>query len=695
MNMNNTLPTMCEFSVVIPTFNRSRLVRRAIESALNQTLPAKQIIVVDDGSTDDTDDVCQKYGKAIEYVRQTNAGVSVARNQGVSLARHPWTAFLDSDDYWAPTHLEKMAVAIQGTSGKACFYFADMQFPGANEGNTLWAKIGLKISGPYLLAQDGTDWMMMPWQPCAPPCSVFNTGTLKASGGFDSHYRIREDTEIFCRLGIGASVCAVNSVGCIQTSDDNQNNRLTGIMHAGSVSYWEQECLLCKALLARFPNLEQSYKRVLRYKLAAAHWRLTRLQLRAGRIVRSAKNCLQSAMAEPAFMRWLIFHGKSSGWESKVFPIRSSNMVLTDNDEIPRTKEKWQNSGSSQDIPAASPAGVSDKVWPVESRNIKFSVIIPTYNRAKYVLLAVNSVLKQKCGDVEIIVVDDGSEDETASVLQRSNLDIKYIYQRNQGVSGARNTGIREATGEWVAFLDSDDEWHPDYLSRQRELLAKYAASVAVVLNAEDQSDPQGAVDKFSESGMLARLGGNRDMFAAAPFQDVVRHHITTLDCCIFHRKTLLATRLFDEALSIGEDYDIFLQMALQGPFVFCSDMGAFIHRREESIMNLSAQLYKTGLKARLSWARVFDRFLQNNRLLESERKAVCFKYSRNQRALGNLYLRVGDKAKAREAYKHAWLLRPSIESAARLALAYLPFRIGNLFLHKEGNVSPGFVRVL
>jgi glycosyltransferase involved in cell wall biosynthesis len=296
---------------------------------------------------------------------------------------------------------------------------------------------------------------------------------------------------------------------------------------------------------------------------------------------------------------------------------------------------------------------------------------------------------------MEIIVVDDGSEDDTARILKNTHLDIKYIRQKNQGVSSARNRGIKEARGEWVAFLDSDDEWHPDYLSRQEEILAKYPSAIASILNGEDRSNPQNFINKYLENGMLERLGANRDTLINTPFQDVVRYHITILDCCIFRRETLWKTRLFDESLTIGEDHDIMLQMALKGPFAFCSEIGALIYRREESIMNLSSQLYRSGLKTRLCWALVFERFLRSGQLIGTERKALCFKYSRNQRALGNLYLRVGDTAKAREAYRQAWHLRNSVGSAARLAFAFLPFRIGKLLLHKEGNVSPGFLRTL
>ncbi len=91
-----------DVSVIIPTFNRSALVSRAIESVLAQTYPVNEIIVVDDGSTDDTEQVIRKYENGVRYIRQENAGVSAARNRGIKAATGEWIAFLDSDDEWLP-----------------------------------------------------------------------------------------------------------------------------------------------------------------------------------------------------------------------------------------------------------------------------------------------------------------------------------------------------------------------------------------------------------------------------------------------------------------------------------------------------------------------------------------------------------------------------------------------------------------
>lgn len=102
----------------------------------------------------------------------------------------------------------------------------------------------------------------------------------------------------------------------------------------------------------------------------------------------------------------------------------------------------------------------------------RVSAVLPTYNRAEKVQGAIDSVLAQTFADVEIVVVDDGSSDGTGDVLRAKYGDrIHYIAQRNQGVSGARNTGIGEARGEWIAFLDSDDRWERDKLECQFEAI--------------------------------------------------------------------------------------------------------------------------------------------------------------------------------------------------------------------------------
>jgi len=107
----------------------------------------------------------------------------------------------------------------------------------------------------------------------------------------------------------------------------------------------------------------------------------------------------------------------------------------------------------------------------------KVSVIIPTYSYSKYIEKAINSVLAQTYRDFEIIVVDDGSTDNTRKIIETKYKDkVRYFYQENKGASAARNKGIKESKGEYLAFLDQDDLFHPlslekkvDFLNRNSE----------------------------------------------------------------------------------------------------------------------------------------------------------------------------------------------------------------------------------
>ena len=110
-----------------------------------------------------------------------------------------------------------------------------------------------------------------------------------------------------------------------------------------------------------------------------------------------------------------------------------------------------------------------------EAKEMRFSVIIPLYNKAPYVNKALESVLSQTFRDFELIVVDDGSTDESLaiaqSVLDKCDLPHRLIHQDNTGVSTARNNGVAVAQGDFVCFLDADDWWAPTFLERMDELI--------------------------------------------------------------------------------------------------------------------------------------------------------------------------------------------------------------------------------
>ena len=113
--------------------------------------------------------------------------------------------------------------------------------------------------------------------------------------------------------------------------------------------------------------------------------------------------------------------------------------------------------------------------YSLKNKNLKVSVIIPTYNCARYISKAIDSVLKQTYRDFEIIIINDGSSDDTEKVVKPylKNESVSYIYQENKGVAAARNKGIRNSKGEYIALLDADDYWSSMKLEKQIPIFEK------------------------------------------------------------------------------------------------------------------------------------------------------------------------------------------------------------------------------
>src|SRR5262245_51386278 len=153
-------------TVVIPTWNRGALLERAVASVRAQTVAVHEIIVVDDGSTDDTEARMRRRGDSVRYLRQQNAGAGSARNLGMRAASSEWVAFLDSDDVFAFDHVARLLQAIDGTGGRPATFFRDTQEEG--EAQTFWQKCDFTAKVPFEVAADAMDWAMLAIQPILP-----------------------------------------------------------------------------------------------------------------------------------------------------------------------------------------------------------------------------------------------------------------------------------------------------------------------------------------------------------------------------------------------------------------------------------------------------------------------------------------------------------------------------------------------
>ena len=180
-----------KISVVIPTFNRKKLLRRALDSVITQTLQPFEIIVVDDGSTDSTETIVKTYYQDVLYLYQSNQGVSRARNKGIKLATGDWLAFLDSDDEWLPTKLVKQARALAIEKEQRICHT-----------NEIWIRRGKRVN-PRRRHEKSGGWI---YQKCLPLCVISPSSVLiqravfENIGYFDEQLPACEDYDFWLRI---------------------------------------------------------------------------------------------------------------------------------------------------------------------------------------------------------------------------------------------------------------------------------------------------------------------------------------------------------------------------------------------------------------------------------------------------------------------------------------------------------------
>ena len=195
------------------------------------------------------------------------------------------------------------------------------------------------------------------------------------------------------------------------------------------------------------------------------------------------------------------------------------------------------------------------------------SVVIPTYNRANLIGNTIENVFKQTYKNFELIVIDDGSTDDTQAKLAEFGSRIRLITQANAGPAVARNRGIEAARGEIVAFQDSDDLWNPVKLERQVALLTKYDASVPCCLSNADM----GMVDGKPETSFgEAFIFPEHDEGLWLNVAEVLATRFVLFNQTVaIRRKVLEKVGGFPVDLKYLEDYDLPLRLALEGPWAF------------------------------------------------------------------------------------------------------------------------------
>ena len=293
------------------------------------------------------------------------------------------------------------------------------------------------------------------------------------------------------------------------------------------------------------------------------------------------------------------------------------------------------------------------------------SVVIPAYNCGRYLPETIESALSQTLPPLEVIVIDDGSTDDTAEVLRRYEGRIRYIHQRNMGISAARNAGIRVARGSLIAFLDADDVWLPSMLAQQCEALRRTGAGVAHT----------GFYNWDSTTGKRVPPVRDNSLFDGYCYRKFFWNETGDPASAFMVRRSCFdAVGLFDEEIPGGccEDLEMWTRLSRRFSFTYV-DAPLVLRRQHESNITRHSERIAEGY----FWAK--QRALAADPELRRElgEKVVRARLAESAFSAGYGYFEKGNGRIARRYFLQSLRYgRLRARTLALLGLTYLPNRI-------------------
>lgn len=239
------------------------------------------------------------------------------------------------------------------------------------------------------------------------------------------------------------------------------------------------------------------------------------------------------------------------------------------------------------------------------------SIIIPTYNRAQYIAETIESVLAQTYRDIEIIVIDDGSKDNTGEVVKQFGDRVRYVWQQNSERAVSRNNGLKLSKGEFVSFPDSDDCWLPETVSEMVETMRRVPAAGVVAMSCAIVNSDRRVMGMFHP-------GGNVDGVVTNAFHQLLHSNIVGSPSAVLLRRSVLdRAGAFDEDRRlIGiEDWELWARLAFFGPVV-CRRKPVVHYRRHKGNFPIAE------MRLRYPW--LVEALLRNLPLNPDQRVDLC-----------------------------------------------------------------------
>jgi glycosyltransferase involved in cell wall biosynthesis len=481
----NTSPLI---SILIPCYNAERWIVEAIESALAQTWPNKEVIVVDDGSTDKSLDAIRSFGDRIRWETGPNRGGNVARNRLLELATGEWLQYLDADDYLMPDKIAGQFAAVIA-SPHADLVYSPITLEYWRNEEAPWSE-QVAVPKPYdpwfLIAKwafPGTHAVIMRrsavadvggWKPDQPCCQEHELFVRLLKAGKEFAY-CPQPGAVYRHWSDG-SVCKKNPMLTIAKRLELVDAVEQHLIANGELTPLHQDAIACSRL-----ECERSMYQFDRYQ-ACSTARKARAAHRHFKLPRSPAFPWRYRIAYRAFgfaaAEWLA--NRTRPWRR-----------TTRRPAQPSTIQQQISFERHNGVPKSAMIALAHQSLP------RVSILIPCYNAEQWIGRAIESALQQSWKNKEVIVVDDGSTDQSLEVIRSFGDRIHWETGPNRGGNVARNRLLEIARGEWLQYLDADDYLLPTKISSQM-LCGLSLAEIDVLYSR--------AIHEYSEAGRVVRI---------------------------------------------------------------------------------------------------------------------------------------------------------------------------------------------
>jgi len=522
-------------SIIMPCYNAAAYLPQSVGSVLAQTRSNWELVIVDDGSTDASWQELQRLAAAdprIRVFRQPNAGAAAARNRALLDAHGVYTAFLDADDTWHPEFLEAMEAALDNDPGAGIAYCG-------------WQNMGLgggrddPFVPPEYEHSGKTESLL---EACRWPihAALVRTRLIHDCGRFDERLSSCMDYDLWLRLGTIHRLIRVPRV--LAYYHHHGGEQITSNLARIALNHWRvQQKFLSKnpAIRDKLGNdrLREITDGELLKRGYASYW---------NRDLGAARQIFRAVMARG--------YGKAKDWEYMLPAL----LPLFLHQALIRLKDR------GQDEKALPEVGFMDEMG--DGMTPSVSIIIPCYNGASFLREAIDSALGQTYPNKEVIVVNDGSTDESLTIMRSYGPRIMIIDQQNAGLPSARNAGINKSSGDYFAFLDADDYWATEFLSHMLTALEGRGAAIAYC--------------GWQNTGLPGSSGQPYIPPDYEAMPDKLEKLVTgvrwPVHAALIRREILYEAGLFNPALKSCEDFALWIRAATRHPLVLVPEVLAF-----------------------------------------------------------------------------------------------------------------------